>query len=341
MAGRRALYEKGALARHTPSRPCVAVGNIAWGGTGKTPFVSWLLDWAGQQSLHAVVLTRGYGAHPGGAPLLVRPDSPPEQAGDEPLLLALRHPRASVLVFPRRAESARYAESRLSPDLFILDDGMQHLAMGRHADIVLLRPEDLDAEWNAVIPSGSWREGASALGRAAAFAVKAAPEEFARLAPLVEKRLRGFGVPVFSFSLVSRGLRPVFEKCPAEENREAGAWARTPYILLSGVGNPEGLERDVAAFMGREAVQHFAFADHHPYSAADVQAVLGVSVAPLPIVCTGKDAVKLRRFGDILDGRTVLELDTGVEFGPAMFAERPFPAWWEDWWRRFGPETSV
>lgn len=360
MAKRRELYARGVLPSFTPHRPCVAVGNIAWGGTGKTPFTAWLLRWAGQRGLKAVVLTRGYGGDPGKKPLLVRADTRPEQSGDEPLALAQSFPEAAILAFPQRRESARYAEKYLEPDLFILDDGMQHLGMGRHADIVLLRPEDLDGEWNRVLPAGSWREGASALAAASVFAVRADAGEFARLVPLAEKRLSGLGRPLFSFTLAPGGLRPLRSAWEQRRGREydcRGETGRTaenepalrpasaplldeqeyrdrPYILVSGVANPAQVEQSARTLMGRPPVQHFDFADHHPYTAADVQAIVKLSAAPLPVICTAKDAVKLRVFDGEWGNIPVWIMETEVRFGPSAFCEEEdFPLWWENWWR--------
>ena len=143
MKARRFLWEKGLFKDFTPAYPCVAVGNIAWGGSGKTPLVDWLLSRTAKQGLEAVVLTRGYGAHPPVLPFPVSPASTAEEAGDEPLMLRLRHPAAAILVDPVRARAARLAEQTLNPDLLVLDDGFQHLAVRRHLNLVLLRPEDL------------------------------------------------------------------------------------------------------------------------------------------------------------------------------------------------------
>ena len=390
MKKRRALYESGGLASFSPSCPCVSVGNIAWGGTGKTPFTAWLLEWARQQRVRAVVLTRGYGADPGKKPLLVQKDTPAHQAGDEPLLLARTFPEASVVVFPQRREGARFAENYLNPQLFILDDGMQHLAVQRHADIVLLRPEDLEDEWNRVIPAGQWREGASALEAASVFAMKASPEEFSRIAPMAVKRLAHLGKPLFSFTLAPVGLRPMFPKTshegspiwaepcaelqvepgfalPSQNAKDTPEWDPSlghyecavpepaahaaskaaslppllaleeyrdrPYILVSGVGNPAQVEQSALQVMGRPPLQHFAFDDHHPYSAADVQAMVKLSAAPLPVICTGKDAVKLQAFSDLWENTPVWILETAVHFGPALFTDSTFSLWWATWWQ--------
>lgn len=344
MAKRREMYARGALPSFLPARPCVAVGNIAWGGSGKTPLSAWLLDWSGQQGLKAALLTRGYGGRPGKVPLLVQRDTSPTQSGDEPLMLARAFPKAAVLAFPKRGESARYAQEHLDPDLFILDDGMQHLAMGRHADIVLLRPEDLQEEWNRVIPGGSWREEASALSVASVFAIKADPEEFARLVPLAEQRLAAFGKALFSFHLVPDELRPLFGPSRQKPGNASGeiagngtldpaSYRDQPYILVSGVSNSARTAQSAIRLMGRPPLQHFDFSDHHPYSAADVRAIVNLAAAPLPVLCTAKDAVKLESFKEEWGATPVWAIETRVEFGPSLFHEGSFPQWWEAWWR--------
>ena len=157
LAARRAKWENEGSPAFRPVCQCVSVGNIAWGGTGKTPVVDWLLGWSEARGLRAVVLSRGYKAQPPELPLHVSPSRTPGEAGDEPLMLALEHPSAAVMVDPDRRRSGRWAEERLSPDLFVLDDGFQHVKVRRDLDIVLLRPDDLGDGWGRVIPAGAWR----------------------------------------------------------------------------------------------------------------------------------------------------------------------------------------
>ncbi|MDR2076585.1 MAG: tetraacyldisaccharide 4'-kinase [Desulfovibrio sp.] len=338
MRQRRAFWSGGAAFR--PSRPCVSVGNIAWGGSGKTPLVDWMLSWAEgllPRPLRVVVLTRGYGASPGPSPLPVTPQTPVAQAGDEPLLLARAHPAARILSFPRRAQAARFAEARLDPDLFLLDDGMQHLAVARQADLVLLRPEDVADQWNRVIPAGSWREDASALAAASAFLMKISPGDLEDIRPLITARLAAFNVPFFSFSLRISGLRPLCPDSSAPLPPEA--LRGKPYLLISGVAGPEQVEATARSLTGLAPARHLAFADHHPYTARDVQGILRAAdgqAADLPILCTAKDGVKLLPFRPLFHSHPLLTLEAEVVFGPALFTAGSFPLWWEDWWQRHG-----
>lgn len=336
MSLRRVLYAGGRLPSYRPPCPVVSVGNIAWGGSGKTPLTAWLLAFAQAASLQAVVLSRGYKARPGTAPLHVRPDTPVDRAGDEPLMLAGAFPEAAVVTFPNRSESARYAEACFNPDLIILDDGMQHLAVRRDINIVVLRPEDLDADWNRVIPTGPWREGLSALASASAFVLKAEPEALPHLEGLAWRRLEIFDRPLFSFRMTPTGLRPLFSEsdngrgapcAPERELLESAIYYDRPYVLISGVGNPAGVEATAVRLMGRPPVQHFDFEDHHPYSEAEVRAVRKMLPAPLPVICTAKDAVKLGAFREAWGGAPLWVLETEAEFGPSLFTEESFLSW--------------
>ena len=332
---RRHLYEHGTFASFAPSVPCISVGNISWGGSGKTPITGWLLGWAQQAGLRAVVLSRGYGGTPGPKPLLVTPQTSPKQAGDEPLLLAKTHPDAHIIVFPQRAQAAAFAEATLKPDLFILDDGMQHLAVQRHADLVLLRPQDLTHQWNAVIPSGSWREGAGALCRAAAFLIKLEPEEALGWQQVMEEKLGPFGKPVFSFSLQSRTVAPLLARQGPVPSLPGGL---DEYTLVTGVGEPGQVRAAAVRLTGKEPRTHRVFADHHAFTEADLHALAALG---LPLLCTPKDAVKLgpllhslqHNLPRPLHAMPVWVMQPEVVFGPHWLGEDPFAIWWQKWWQ--------
>jgi tetraacyldisaccharide 4'-kinase len=350
MRARRALYARGVFASYAPSCPCVSVGNIAFGGSGKTPLVSFLLELTAALGKKAVVLSRGYGGRGGSRPLLVGPDTPPALCGDEPLMLARAHPEATVIADPRRVEAARLAERRFAPDMLILDDGMQHLSLRRDADIVLLRPADLAEDRGRVIPSGPWREGPSALKAAAVFAVKEDTGAAGSLPAASAAYLATLGRPVFPFHLEPSGLRSLFPgkagaPLPAYGDSggcrpgPAGAWAPRPllergdyagrpYMLWSGVGNPEGVERTAAALIGREPERRCDFSDHHAFSRADVETALRFG-NNLPVVCTPKDAVKLEAFAGLFENVALWVLETRPCFSAPLFADFSFADWWQ------------
>lgn len=331
---RRRLTERGALSAWLPPQPCVSVGNISWGGTGKTPVTDWLLDWAITRGLRPAVLTRGYGATPPFRPFPVTPDARPSHSGDEPLMLARRHPHALILADPDRNRAARaaLADSR-PPDLFVLDDGFQHLTTGRHLDLVLLDADDLihgpASNWNRVLPAGTWREPAAALHAAGAFLVKLDPATWPDLLPVLRRRLAPFPRPVFAFRLRPQGLRPCGR--PDAGLLPASALPH-PYVLVSGVGKPRQVRSSVEEFLGRPPEHHLIFPDHHDY-ARHPDDVQRMATSGLAMVCTAKDAVKLEAWN--LPELYALEVE--ADFYAAMYpdgTENPdFVAWWETWWK--------
>ncbi len=320
MRARRASWESGWRNRLSPPCPCISVGNIAWGGTGKTPLTGWLMGWASRQGLRTVLLSRGYKADVRLASIYIKPHHRASEVGDEPLMLAQEHPEIAVLVDPDRRRSGRYALRCLSPDLMLLDDGFQHLPIQRDLDLVLLRPEDLNTEWNRVIPAGSWREGADALTRADAFLVKTDRAGMEQLLPLLRTRLARFQRPVFSFTLQPVRLEPVGPRAGSPDP----LWNR-PYVLITGVGNPAQVRDTVTRFLGHPPAQELLFPDHHPYGFRDVERLAQMD---MPAVCTCKDAVKLRE----LSPPNLWALRVEVRFGPALWSSSLFPQWLEKWW---------
>jgi tetraacyldisaccharide 4'-kinase len=149
---RRALYRRGVLKPERLHRPVISVGNIAAGGTGKTPAVIALARFLASHGIRVAVLTRGHGRADGSVTGTVT-DLDADKFGDEPVLIK-RSTNVDVIVGVKRYELGR----RASCDVFLLDDGFQHLQLERDLDIVI------DA------PSRFYREGRSAL-RAASFVI--------------------------------------------------------------------------------------------------------------------------------------------------------------------------
>lgn len=315
-------------------KPCISVGNIGWGGSGKTPLVDWLLRWSQEKGLTPCVLTRGYGGAPPHTPLLVGQECSYLESGDEPLMLACGHPAAHIVVDPKRAKAGPWAMENLTPapDVFFLDDGFQHRAVLRQLDLVLLRPEDLGRSWKRVIPAGSWREGVSALKAADAFFVKAPLEVLPRLEPMLKHRLEKFGKPVFTFDLTPTRLIPV---APEHSNT---ATPEGQYILTSGVASPVHVAHGMERFMKRPALKHLAFPDHYPFTRVDWERIdaLRKDSGAAFCLCTPKDAVKLAGYCD----ETLWTVELDLTFGPHFYTDAPFTAWWEERYSRLAEQFS-
>ncbi|MGE4291162.1 MAG: tetraacyldisaccharide 4'-kinase [Desulfovibrio sp.] len=322
---RRAAYDVGLLSSWRAGALTVSVGNIGWGGTGKTPLTDWLLDWALRNGLAPLVLTRGYGARPTAYPHLVRPGNLAEEAGDEPLMLCRRHPGAAIVVDPVRSRGGRWAQEQMRPGVVLLDDGFQHLGVHRDINLVLLRPSDLDQGWNRVIPAGSWREGRSALARADAFLIKASPKNFEGLLPRLERRLSRLGKSVFSFEIVPLGLLRVLG------GEQRPHFSQQPYLLVTGVGDPAQVEYTATRYLGHAPREHLIYPDHHAFTRTDVKFIEQTAEHRhcAHVLCTPKDAVKLGPMAR----ENFWTFDLDVRFGPAWHGRgqegAPFDAWWD------------
>lgn len=317
---RRNAYDKQLLLSWRAPVPVVSIGNIGWGGAGKTPLCSWVLGWAERRGVRACVLTRGYRARPGSLPYLVKPDSLAEEAGDEPLMLAREHVRSAVVVDPVRRRGGRWALEKIRPQFFVLDDGFQHMGVRRDLNLVLLKPSDLTTDWDAVIPAGSWREGRTALPHADAFLIKCPPEEFAGLESVIRQRLEWMGKPVFNMYMQPMGVRQVNG---AAGGAELGG---EPYMLVSGVGDPAQVERTAEDYFGYRPSTHLTFRDHHLYTKNDVVNISQVARrrGAMHVVCTPKDAVKIGPMAD----DNFWTFDLTLKFGATAFGHEPFDKWW-------------
>lgn len=315
------LYRIGVKTSWQPGQVTVSVGNIGWGGSGKTPIAGWLLGWAGGKRIPTLLLTRGYKAKPVHYPYVVKPGALAEEAGDEPLMLAMEHPKANIVVDPVRKRSGKWGVKKFNPGLIILDDGFQHMAVQRHCNLVLLKPEDLDSQFEQVFPAGSWREPASALKRADAFLIKATPHAFSRILPIFRQKLGHLRKPIFSFQVMPTGLRQVLTGATAQD------FEGEQYLLVTGVGDPKAVLDTATRFIGYKPTNHLIYKDHHAFTKTDVTNMLATAqgYGCKAILCTPKDAVKLGP----LCTQLFWQFDLRVEFGPSSIGEdNTFAGWW-------------
>ena len=332
---RRKLYAAKACASFTPSIPCISIGNIAWGGTGKTPFIDWMLSWAETNSIRTTVLTRGYGGNTGKSPVVVTASTSPERAGDEPVMLARNHPASQVIAFPKRVTSAKLALQQYNPQLFLLDDGMQHLAINRNTNIVLLRPEDLTTEWNTVIPAGSWREDKSALAYASAFAIKISPEYVGDFTHTIIAKLSTYKVPVFTFYLAPLQFIPLHQYYDAPSATAlplyTTALQHKPYTLVTGVGNPKQVTQTATQALLCPPTRELVYPDHYNFTQQDIAAMQHPGGT---IICTEKDAVKLTAFAKHFANSPIYVMKTQLAFGQEFFSNCNFATWITQEWQK-------
>ena len=134
------LYETGLLRQERLRASVISIGNISWGGTGKTPFTIWLAGRLQARGLRVSILTRGYGRTSRERVKILPPGTSPKAAladGDE-VQLYLRHLNLPIGIASSRHEAGKLLEEKFPVDVHLLDDGFQHLRLARNLDLVLV-----------------------------------------------------------------------------------------------------------------------------------------------------------------------------------------------------------
>jgi tetraacyldisaccharide 4'-kinase len=265
--------------------PLIVVGNLSVGGTGKTPLVLKLIDMARDLGLAPGVISRGYGGNAPAYPCAV--EDYPEAAivGDEPLLI-WRRSRCPVVVAPRRAEAAALLISRFSPDIIFSDDGLQHYALGRDFEIVVVDGKRQFGN-TLCLPAGPLRE----------------PLERLRSVDLVV----GNGCAVAGSPYFFRIAAGQFVALGDGKRQDGSAWIGTGCVAVAGIGNPERFFQTLRE-LGL-AIEPHAFPDHYQFSREDFSAFAG-----RPVLMTEKDAVKCGGLG--LNNAWYLEVE--AQMNPAL-----------------------
>jgi tetraacyldisaccharide 4'-kinase len=277
---RGALYDAGVLRQARVPARVVSVGNLTVGGTGKTPAALWLAEALRARGRRVAIVARGYRKRRRGVVVVGvdgKPRTSPEDGGDEAVMLAHRF-AGPVLTGERRVDAARTACREFGVDTVVLDDGFQHRALARDADLVLLAEDPAACR---LLPAGSLREPPRALLRAdAALIVGEAMPSWLAIPP----RLPAFRGRVRPDALV-RADGNQWRPEPLD------ALAGTGVVAVSGVARPE---RFVATLegCGARVVRRLTFPDHHAYGAADVETVARAARHGRAIT-TEKDLVKL------------------------------------------------
>jgi tetraacyldisaccharide 4'-kinase len=288
------LYRHGVLRAGTVGCPVVSIGNLTVGGTGKTPATELAVRTLAQLGRRPAVVSRGYRRRTRGVQVVADTASirlEPEDAGDEPFLLARRLPGVPVIVGTNRHEAARLAVERFGATAIVLDDGFQHRTLVKDLEIVTVRTR---RPWGngQLLPHGPLREPLTALARADAVVAVGADDGD----DLVEVRAavheHAPGVPVV-------GARYVPVECWEAErlrDRPLADLRGLPALAFAGIASPAAFQATLLG-LGVRVVEVRRFADHHWYEAGDLQALdaRAAATGAAVLVTTEKDWVRLRR----------------------------------------------
>ncbi|MBW1946118.1 MAG: tetraacyldisaccharide 4'-kinase [Deltaproteobacteria bacterium] len=247
----------------------VSVGNLTVGGTGKTPATCLLAKWARDEGFEVAVLSRGYGGSHENNVLEVSDGdgirAGPDEAGDEPYLMARRLKGVPVIVSRNRYDAGMLAHEKYGTNCFILDDGFQHIALERDLDLVLMdaaRPLGN----GFLLPRGPLREPEGYLKRAHAFVLTRCSGEGG--AAEAEAMLgREFpGKPVFRSDHVPGKI--IF---PNRDNDEEPGFLQGKRVAaFAGIARPEVFQETLEG-LGAEVVYFKGFKDHHFFTNSELK----------------------------------------------------------------------
>ena len=248
--------------------PVVVVGNLTAGGNGKTPVVVWLVEQLQQRGIRVGVVSRGYGGNAQRYPLVLDAQTSSELAGDEPVLIYQRT-GAAVAVSPVRSEAVQALLEQHQPQIIITDDGLQHYALARDREIVVVDGVRRfgNGWW---LPAGPMRERASRLREVDAVITNGGTPKLGEIAMQL--------VPSQAVNLLTG------------EKRDAASFRNV--VAMAGIGHPPRFFATLES-LGVTPVKTLSLADHQALTHAQVSAFARPDQI---LLMTEKDAVKCRPF---------------------------------------------
>jgi tetraacyldisaccharide 4'-kinase len=265
------LYRTGILKQGKLPVPVISIGNITWGGTGKTPLAETILRWLSSKSINPVLLIRGYGK-------------------DEDRMILSNIGHIKVLSGKRRLLNALDYLREHKADIFVLDDGFQHLKIKRDIDIVTLDAQSPFGN-NKIIPAGWLREPVSALKRADIVVITKSD--------LVEKQQISDIVSLVkdisnNVMIVKAVHRPKFFHTGIGQKRHLEYLKGKKVISVSALADNSSFIKTIEN-LGADVVFSPFYMDHHAYTKSDVKMIVKVlgEFHANTVVTTEKDWVKL------------------------------------------------
>ncbi len=278
---RNLCYDSGILRSESSKIPSVCVGNLSVGGTGKTPMIEWII-----KNLYAerkvAVLSRGYRRKSRGF-LIVRPESDPEEVGDEPLQICRKFPKVAVAVEADRRKGIRMLKEKASPDVILLDDAFQHRRVKPHVNILLTSYSRLYVDdW--YLPTGNLRDHKRQARRAHVIVVTKCPDELDdQDRERILKKLRPLPSQKVLFSSLAYGDQAI----GIEGSLSLSGLREKEVLLVTAIADPAPL----LAYLSKAGIRirQLNFPDHHFFTEDEIR---GFNEAER-ILTTEKDFTRL------------------------------------------------
>ncbi|TDS14895.1 tetraacyldisaccharide 4'-kinase [Sphingobacterium paludis] len=284
---RNRLYDLHVLKSTSFQIPVVVIGNLAVGGTGKSPMVEYVLRTL-KSSSDVAVLSRGYGRKTKGF-RDVRIDDEAFQSGDEPLQIKRKFPEITVAVCENRVQGIQ----QLLPHCkaVLLDDAYQHRALKPSFSILLFDYQSL-LQPMLPLPTGNFRDVLRETARAHCIVVTKCPEilDATVKSAITAKLGRHSQAPLFFSKIAYQAIQH-----STGHSTAAPPLAETTALLVTGIAKPEPLRQYLELKL--KHLEHLRYGDHHPFTAADLvdiaQQFHTLQGEHKIIICTEKDLQRL------------------------------------------------
>ena len=289
---RHKMYDWGVLKSKKFDLPVICVGNIALGGTGKTPHTEYIVSLL-REKYKVAVLSRGYRRKSEGF-VIANKDCSYEDVGDEPLQYC-KYDGVVVAVDEKRCNGVKHLLALdEKPELVILDDAFQHRQVKAGLNIVLTDYSKLFTS-DSLVPSGTLRDIKSAVKRSDIIVVTKGPSV---LSPYDRRDVMDKLQPYITNNQLVCFSHIVFKDAvPFNETAEqTDIKKQKDVILFTGVANSHPLEEFLSRSFSRIVV--FKFADHHAFTSEDIDRIVGHFESIIGkrkvIITTEKDAMRLK-----------------------------------------------
>jgi len=275
MSARNFLFDHQIFRSWRAPFPVLAVGNISTGGTGKTPFVDWIVKYYQTIGVQVAIVSRGYKRKTSGTVLVSNGTGAPcvtsQEAGDEPFMLAMKNPSALVVVSEKRKdgiEKLLTLPKNKQPQLVILDDAFQHRQVQRDINFLVIHAAKSPFK-DAVLPLGRLRESVSGVDRSDMILISKIKSE-SSISEL-KNELKVYGKPILQSRILVRGLQSFFcEKfIPASEFH----LHKMPFFAFSGIGDAENFVFTLKD-SGIKVQAETHFSDHYDFQLEDIENIL-------------------------------------------------------------------
>ncbi|MDD5492089.1 MAG: tetraacyldisaccharide 4'-kinase [bacterium] len=298
---RQFIYDKVKKKKHL-STAVISIGNITVGGTGKTPFVIMLAKYLKNRKKKVAILSRGYkrkkslgrgeGIEKGISVVSTGKDVllTPEEAGDEPYMMAKYLTNVPVMVGPDRIKSGQYAIDNFNSEILILDDAFSYYPLYRNLEVVLIDSTCPFGNHHC-LPRGIMREPMSSLKRADVIALTKAnlvsPEE----ADLIINNIKKYNPYATILKCAHKPMDLI--NLATGETMALGFLRHKEIAALSSIGSPESFEKTLEE-TGAKVVRTIRYPDHHYYTRDDFIHILEEAEYNF-IVTTEKDTTRFKK----------------------------------------------